>query len=111
MELSKPDKKAARDVIEIALQRDLVASLHKTDALIQNWKDEKTDNKESYYALFGHIREFDKYVARRYDNQRGSTYLTTIISLFIDKVIDERDLDAFSIGVKEYIKKVAINLQ
>lgn len=110
MELLKPDKKAAREVIEKALQRDLAESLQKTEVLIQKWKTEMTNNKETYYALFDHIKKFDNYLASRYDNQSGSTYLTTIIGLFIDKVIDEGDLGEFSIDVQEYIKKVANHL-
>ncbi len=111
MELSKPNKKVAREIIEVALQRDLVEGLKKTDVLIQDWKDEKMNNKEAYYALYAHIKEFDKYIARRYDDQRGSTYLTIIIGLVMDKVIDESDLGNFSVEVQEYIKKVGINLQ
>ena len=110
MELLKSDKRVAREVIEKALQRDLAESLQKTDVLIQKWKTKMSNNKETYYALFDHIKKFDKYLARRYDDQRGSTYLTAIIGLFMDKVIDERDLGDFSDDVQEYIKKVADNL-
>lgn len=110
MELLKADKKVAREVIEKALQKDLAESLEKTDVLIQKWKNEILNNKETYYALFDHVNMFDKYIARRYDNQRGSTYLTTIIGLFMDKIIDERDLVDFSIDVQEYIKKLTNHL-
>lgn len=110
MELSKSDKKAARELIEKALQKDFEKALSESESLLQKWRKEKQNNRDAYHALYKKIEIFDKYIARRYDDMRGSTYLPTVIGLLMDKVIDASELSCFSEDVQIYIAKVAKNL-
>ncbi|MEI6752401.1 MAG: hypothetical protein WCK78_04465 [Paludibacter sp.] len=103
MELSKKDKKVARDVIELGLQREIESGLSKADAILQAWKTKAKDNKETYHQLYKHIITLDKHIARRYDDITGSRYLLTIIGQMRDNVIHDEDLIEFSEEVQLYL--------
>ena len=108
MELSKQDKKVAREVIEIGLQRDFEYGLGKTEELLLNWR-KGVSNKETYHAVYKHIRSFDKHIALRYDNITGSRYLITITGQLLDEVLHDEDLVNFSEEVQLYLKSVVKN--
>jgi len=110
MEISKTDKNVAREVIEKALQRDFEEGLVKTEKILQNWREGKKNARETYLSVYKHVKNLDKYIARRYDGMTGSMYLTTVIGLLMDKVIHDEDLNDFSDEVQMYIKSVAQNL-
>jgi hypothetical protein len=59
---------------------------------LQKWKNEQQDNRDIYHNLFKSVRDFDKYIARRYDNMKGSTYLLILIAQLRDGLISEEDL-------------------
>ena len=101
MELSKRDKKAAREVIDKALQRDFQRGLLEFDAILAKWKNQEVDNRQSYYDIYSSVKKFDKYIARRYDDLRGSTYY--ILGLLHDGIIQEEDLSGFSDEVAQAI--------
>ena len=71
MELSKKDRKVARQIIEDGLQKEFGKGLDKIDKVLKKWKEEKQDNRESYHLLFKTIKDFDKHIAKRYDNMTG----------------------------------------
>ena len=52
-------------------------------------------------------RSFDKHVAWRYDDMRGSKYLPTVASLLADKVIREDEIVGFSDENREHILRSA----
>lgn len=110
MELTKKDKKAARELIEIGLQRDFEDGLVKIEKILCNWRNKSLDNREAYHTVFKQVDQFNDYIASRYDNITGSHYLTTVVCLMMDKVVTENDLDDFSEEVQLYIKSVINNL-
>ena len=55
----------------------------------------------------GPTRTFDKHVAWRYDDMRGSKYLPTVVSLLADKVIREDEIVGFSDENREHILRSA----
>lgn len=103
MELSKKDKKVARETIEKGVQIEFGNGLSQADAIIQKWKSGDLENREAYHLLFKKIRDFDKHIARRYDSVRGSTYFLTVANLFAAGIITEEDITDFS---KEVIEKL-----
>lgn len=103
MELSKKDKKVARELIEKGLHREIEQELTKVDHILENWKYKEKDNKETYYQLNKRIVNFDKHIARRYDGITGSGYLLTITGQLLDNIIDEEDLVDFSEEVRLYL--------
>jgi len=106
MELSKKDKKAAREVIEKGLQREFEKGLSKTEKLLLNWRKGIKNNTETYQAVYKQIKNFDKHIAFRYNGIKGSRYLPTIIGQLLDDVLHEEDLADFSEEVQLYLKSV-----
>lgn len=103
MELSKKDKKTAREIIEVGLQKEFAKGLFDADTLLTEWKNKATDNREAYLSLYKQITGFDKHIARRYDNMKGSTYLFIIAAQLSDGIISESDLNEFSPEAKQAI--------
>jgi hypothetical protein len=103
MELSKKDRKVARQIIEDGLQNEFGKGLDKIDKVLKKWKEEKQDNRESYHLLFETISDFDKHIAKRYDNMTGSKYLFIIASQLHDDIINEGSLSELS---EEVIRKI-----
>lgn len=62
------------------------------DAIFQKWKNEQQDNREAYHHLYKSVCDFDKHIAGRYDNIKGSTYLRISGAQLADKLIGEDNL-------------------
>ncbi len=107
MELSKKDKKTAREIIEAGLQKEFAKGLFDADTILTEWKNKAIDNREAYYSLYKQIASFDKHIARRYDDMKGSTYLFIIAAQLSDGIISENDLNEFSPEVKQAIIRIA----
>lgn len=107
MELSKKDKKTARQIIEKGLQAEFDAGISKFDKILQQWRGKTKNSQDSYYALYKAVMSFDKHIARRYDNMSGSKYLLIIACQFHDKVISENDLLDFPEEVQDRIRMMA----
>ncbi len=107
MELSKKDKKTAREIIEAGLQKEFAKGLFDADTILTEWKNKAIDNREAYYSLYKQIASFDKHIARRYDDMKGSTYLFIIAAQLSEGIISESDLNEFSPEVKQAIIRIA----
>jgi hypothetical protein len=105
-EFSKPEKKIVREVIETGLQRDFESCILDIDHTIQQWKSKKLDNREAYHEIFGKVKANDKYIARMYDDLRGSTYMMTLQGLLANKTISEADLGGFSETTRNAILEI-----
>jgi predicted transcriptional regulator len=103
IELSKRDKRIARELIEKGLQKEFQQGLQQLDAILQKWKNEQQDNKDVYHQLYKSVHDFDKHIARRYDNMKGSTYLLILVAQLIDGLISEEDLAEMDPGVRNSI--------
>ena len=105
-EFSKLEKKIVRQVIETGLQRDYQSSILDIDQIIQQWKSKKLDNKEAYQEIFRKVKDNDKYIARMYDDLRGSKYMMILQGLLANKTISEDDLGGFSEPTRIAILKI-----
>jgi len=105
MELSKKDKKVAREIIELGLQKELAKGLAEADSILKDWKSKSLNNHESYLALYKHINELNDRIADRYDRITGSKYLCIIAAQLYEGYISENDLSEFS---GEAIKSVML---
>jgi len=106
-ELTKSEKKIAREIIEIGLQKEYAKGLFQFDSILVKWKDKKLDSREAYQQLYDKLIRCDKHIARRYDRMSGSNYLFIIAAQLIDGVISEKDLEKFSEQTKQAIKLIA----
>jgi hypothetical protein len=105
-EFSKPEKKIVRQVIETGLQRDFESSILDIDQIIQRWKSKKLSNQEAYHKIFGKVKANDKYIARMYNDLRGSTYMMVLQGLLANKTITEADLSGFSETTRSAILEI-----
>jgi hypothetical protein len=105
MELSKSDKRHARALISQSVEKEFAVGLSKFDAIIQQWKDGKQDNREAYHAIYESVTSFNKYIARRYDYVSNSTLLFTVLAIYNDKLITDEDLNGFSEETLKHIKR------
>lgn len=103
LDLTKSQKKIAREVIEIGLVREFETGIGNIDRIIQQWKGEKLETKETYYQIFQSLKKFDKHIARRYDGMTGSGYLFILAGQLADGVITIDDLNAFDPEVRNKI--------
>jgi hypothetical protein len=100
MELSKPDKKVARVLIERGLETEFEKGLAEFTGIIAGWQSGKTPVKDSYYRLYKSVAEFDKHIGRRYDRMTGSNYFWIVLQLFVDKKIPLSEMDRFAPDVQ-----------
>jgi len=107
MELSKADKKTAREIIEKGLQQEFAKCLFAADTILDEWKNQVTQNRDAYHKLYKRIISFDKHLAQRYDRITGSNYLFIIAGQLNDGVILENDLNGFTIEARAAIKMIA----
>ena len=74
--LTKAQKKTARTLIDIALERDCAALIDEVSCLAQKPLDKvEKPNHARYIELYKVIESFDKHLADRYDGITGSKYL------------------------------------
>jgi hypothetical protein len=100
MDLSKSDKKVARELIEKGLETEFEEGLSEFADIIADWQSGKTSIKDSYYGLFKSVAEFDKHIGSRYDRMRGSNYFWIVLQLFVDKKIPLSEMDRFAPDVQ-----------
>ena len=100
IELSKSQKKIARELIEKSLQMECARFIEKTEVLIGKRKQEEKSSHEIYVELYKKIHVFDKHIARRYDDLRGSTYFLILLGLIHDKILSPEDINGFDENVR-----------
>jgi hypothetical protein len=103
MEISKQDKKALRQIIEIGLQREYANSIENTEKIIKKWNKDSLDHKETYMQLYHQVVNFDKKIGKRYNNMSGSNYHFIVAAQLADHLISEKELENLSENVKQAI--------
>ena len=104
-ELSKSEKKLARELIDKGLQKDFEKAICDVDALIAGWKNKKLNNRDTYQALYKTMGDHDKHIAQRYDGLSGSRYLMTVGVLLADGLIMQEDVVGFSEEHRQYLNR------
>ncbi|HTD99566.1 MAG TPA: hypothetical protein VK668_09765 [Mucilaginibacter sp.] len=106
-ELSKKDKKAAREIIGKGLDRDFKRGLLEFEVILKKWRSESEDDRDCYHRLYESVSQFNKYLKRTYDYMPGSRYLDVLTLQLRDQLIDATELDALSQEPKDYILRLA----
>ena len=101
--LSKKEKKTAREIIEKGLQFEYKTGISRLKEIIDNWNQNMPNHRDTYHKLYKTLTNFDEQIAFRYDNMTGSKYLSIIAGQLADKVITIDDLNKFSEETKEII--------
>jgi len=100
-DLSKPDKKIIRELIDKGVMREFEQGILKLDRIIDKWKDKKLDNREAYHALYKQINIVNDHIAFRYDGLTGSRYVNTVVMQLVNDVLTENDLEGLTPEVRE----------
>ncbi|MCW3127429.1 MAG: hypothetical protein JWO03_3087 [Bacteroidetes bacterium] len=106
-ELTKPEKKLARELVNKGLQQKYQNAIKELSQLIDEWKDEKLDNRGAYLKLYKAFSEHDKHIASRYDDMKGSKYFSTVASLLADELITQKDILGFNEENRNYLNRYA----
>ena len=104
MEFSKSERAKARELLKKALEIEFAMGLQKFDKILEDWKYRKTETRESYYAIFQEVKDFDKHIAWRYDGVRNDDLEFIIIQLFNENILTEKDLEVFRSEIQAFIK-------
>jgi hypothetical protein len=92
-DLTKSEKKIARQIIEKGLMREYQNAIENLEGLITDWRQGKRDKRETYMELYQALKDHDKHIARRYNRISGSNYLLVIAGQLADKVVTVKDLE------------------
>ena len=103
MELTKADKRAAREIIATGLQNEFKQGLLNAGSIVKEWERTGGDNKAYYHKLYTAVKDFDKHIAHRYDAMRGSDYLFIIAAQLNEGVVSEDDLTELSEDARKAI--------
>ncbi len=103
--LTKREKKIARELIEKGLIAEFESGLSGFDKVLNKWKTKQLGTKNAYYELYDSVKNFDKHIGRRYDGMSGSNYLITVINLVSDGIIDVNDTNQFESKTREIISR------
>ena len=104
-ELNKREKKIARQLIDKGLDVAYANALAAAGAIIENWRNLKPANRDTYLALYKEIDKHNEAIALRYNSLGGSKYLGVVVELFTEKMITQNDIDDFSDETKQVINK------
>jgi len=75
--------------------------LEEIEKSVSNRVGEEKSPHEAYLDLYKKVKTFDKYIARRYDDLRGSRYFTVLMGLILDEVLTQEDLSRFDEEMRE----------
>jgi hypothetical protein len=103
IELSKKDKKAARQIIETGLLREFQQSIQDIEEIMLRWQKDKTDSRKTYMDLYKTLTTHDKHISMRYDYMTGSKYVPIIIAQLVDGIIGPDDLQLLNETTQQYI--------
>lgn len=95
-ELSKREKKIARQCIDKGLHIAYTEALEEAGLVISDWHSEKLNTRDAYMRLYNVIKEHDYAIARRYNSLSGSRWLGVVAQLFAEKKITEDDISDLS---------------
>jgi len=103
-ELTKAQKKIARKLIDLGLQRECAKFMQSTkDFMDKNASEE--DAHKAYLKLYDKVYNFDEHIARRYDGMTGGRYYITVCSLYYDGVLTDEDIREFDDEIYKKLKE------
>ena len=100
LELTKTQKKIARELIDLGLQRECKAFTDKITKFTNSPEWKTGNSHELYLKLYKKVTSFDKHIARRYNDLTGSHYLMAVFGLFQDEILTPDDIARFDIEVQ-----------
>ncbi len=103
IELSKTNKRIAREIIEKGLQKEFESGLQEAEKIILDKNIKGQSPQETYHELLKNVIDFNKHIARRYDNMKGSNYVLIIACQLLDGYITDEEIQPLADEVKQCI--------
>lgn len=109
MDLTKEQKRIAKRLIDIALERECAVFNLRIKTLAGHHLNTKLTkpNHQRYLDIYKLTTKFDKHIADRYDGLSGSRYFMTVVNLYCDGVLKDEDIIEFDDEVFMQIKNIA----
>ena len=93
MELTKPQKKIARVLIDTGLERECERfNRHIRQIACKPIEPKEKANHSRYLEIYKATVEFDEHIADRYDGMSGSRYFMTIVNLYCEGIITDEEI-------------------
>jgi hypothetical protein len=108
MELSKTDKKIARQLIDKSVLIEFGEHLAASKLILEQWTNQELDNRAAYLSLFTQVKTVDKHIARRYDGLSGGNFLNRVMDLYAENILKDDDIALFSAEMRDklfYLKQ------
>jgi hypothetical protein len=106
MTLSKSDKKIYHKLHDIALEKDMTKYNNDVIKIIEKYKKNQLDFKETYLKIYEKVTQNDKKVAWRYDGISGSHYFNKILEFYANDLITEEDIQELSEDVRNRLIQI-----
>lgn len=91
--LTKPQKKICRQLIETALNRECAGFIDELSDIVAKVKKNDKTPLENYHRVYKAMDSFDRIIAKTYDNLGGSRYFITVVSLYKRGVLTDDDIE------------------
>jgi len=104
--LTKTQKKVARELIDLGLQRECKSFTDKITKFTNSPEWKTGDSHEIYLKLYKEVTSFNKHIAKRYNELTGSHYLVAVFGLFYDEVLKPEDIARFDIEVQNELLRM-----
>ena len=107
-QLSKTEKKFAREIIDKGLQLEFEHAMIEVDSIITAWKKSPSgkDNRATYHEILSFMKSHYRHLQRRYDGLRGSDYMDVVAALLAAKVISEEEIKDFRKETRDRILRI-----
>ena len=104
-ELTKKEKKIAREIFAVSIEKEFDAALQNSEAILAKWKTGNARGREIFHETRSYLNNFLKHLQHRYDDLRPSYYLINLAGILKDGYITEEEIKDFSEEAKETIKR------
>ena len=101
MELTKSEKRIARELVSKSVDEECRQFMEKAEALVGRRRDDQAP-KERFWELHDMFREFARHLTQKYDSIPGS-YDLKIMRLYMEKRISKEDVERFAPETQEWI--------
>jgi hypothetical protein len=95
-ELTKKEKKIAREVFSMSIEKEFDTALQNSEVILAKWKSGNATGREIFHETRSYLNNFLKHLQRRYDDLRSSDYLITLAGILKDGYITEEEIKDFS---------------
>ena len=104
-ELPKSQKKIARELINTGLKRECKKFMEGIQKFLQKSDIDLENSHGLYLNIYKKVDKFDNHIARRYNDMTGSKYFDTVLGLYFDKILTEKDIELFDEEVQKELTR------